>query len=208
MSQIGEPEKPAGLDAEFDPLARFDTWFAEATKSEPSEATAMSLATSDSSGRPNVRMVLLKAVAEGGFVFYTNLESAKGVELAVQPFAALCFHWKSLQRQVRVRGPVSRVSDDEADAYFATRPKDSQIGAWASAQSRPMRERWEFEKAIAKLAAKYAFAKVPRPPFWSGFRVVPLEMEFWQDRPFRLHDRMVFRRETPKGAWTTEKLFP
>ena len=168
----------------------------------------MSLATSDSNGRPNVRMVLLKAADESGFVFYTNLESAKGTELAVQPFAALCFHWKSLQRQVRIRGPVSLVSDAEADAYFATRPKDTQIGAWASLQSRPMRERWEFEKAIAKLAAKYALAKVPRPPFWSGFRVVPLEIEFWRDRPFRLHDRLVYRRDAPSGQWTTEKLFP
>ena len=208
MAQISEPEERGGIEAKSDPIALFHSWFAEATNSEPGEATAMSLATSDVKGRPNVRMVLLKAADESGFVFYTNLESAKGVELAAQRFAALCFHWKSLHRQVRVRGPASQVSDAEADAYFATRPKDSQIGAWASAQSRPMQERWEFEKAIAKLAAKYAFAKVPRPPFWSGFRVVPLEIEFWRDRPFRLHDRLVYRRDAPDEPWMTEKLFP
>jgi pyridoxamine 5'-phosphate oxidase len=168
----------------------------------------MSLATTDSTGRPNIRMVLLKAADEGGFVFYTNLESAKGTELSAQPFAALCFHWKSLQKQIRVRGPVSRVSEAEADEYFATRPKDSQIGAWASAQSRPMSERWELEKSIAKLAAKYALAKVPRPPFWSGFRVFPLEIEFWRNRPFRLHDRLVYRRRALSEPWAAEKLYP
>jgi pyridoxamine 5'-phosphate oxidase len=141
-------------------------------------------------------------------VFYTNLESAKGQELAGQPHAALCFHWKTLRRQVRVRGIVSRVSDAEADAYFATRAKDSQIGAWASAQSRPMEGRFVFEKEIAKYAAKYALAKVPRPPHWSGFRVTPLEIEFWRDRPFRLHDRLVYHRETPDAPWRTERLFP
>jgi pyridoxamine 5'-phosphate oxidase len=208
MSEIGGPLNDGGIAAKDDPIVLFQAWLAEATKSEPEEATAMAVATTDSSGRPNARMVLLKGVDAGGFVFYTNLESAKGAELAVQPFAALCFHWKSQKKQVRIRGPVSQVSDAEADAYFATRPKDSQIGAWASPQSQPMKERWEFEKAIAKLAAKYALAKVPRPSFWSGFRVAPLEIEFWRDRPFRLHDRLVYRRASTEKPWLTERLYP
>jgi pyridoxamine 5'-phosphate oxidase len=208
MSEIGGPVDDGGIAAQGDPLALFNTWFSDAGKSEPNEANAMSLATADASGQPNVRMVLLKGIDSGGFVFYTNLESAKGTELSARPSAALCFHWKTQRRQVRVRGPVERVSDDEADAYFATRPKESQIGAWASAQSRPMEERWEFEKAIAKLAAKYALSKVPRPPFWSGFRVIPLEVEFWRDRPFRLHDRLVYRRAGPDKPWSTVRLYP
>jgi pyridoxamine 5'-phosphate oxidase len=208
MSEIGGPLDDGGIAAKDDPMALFEAWLADATKSEPNEPTAMALATTDASGRPNIRMVLLKGTDAGGFVFYTNLESAKGTELTANSFAALCFHWKSQRKQIRVRGPVSRVSDAEADAYFATRPKDSQIGAWASAQSRPLQERWEFEKAIAKLAAKYALAKVPRPPFWSGFRVAPLEMEFWRDRPFRLHDRLVYRRAATDKPWRTERLYP
>jgi pyridoxamine 5'-phosphate oxidase len=153
-------------------------------------------------------MVLLKEATPGGFVFYTNTESAKGRELAVDPFIALCFHWKTQRRQVRVRGSVAPVSDAEADAYFATRPKDSQIGAWASAQSRAMEGRWAFEKEIAKYAAKYALVKVPRPPHWGGYRVTPFEIEFWRDRPFRLHDRLVYRRDAPDKPWRTGRLFP
>jgi pyridoxamine 5'-phosphate oxidase len=208
MSEIGGPLNDGGIAAKDDPIALFQGWLADATKSEPEEATAVALATVDSKGRPNIRMVLLKGIDAAGFVFYTNLESEKGVELTARPFAALCFHWKSQKKQVRVRGPVSRVSDAEADAYFATRPKDSQIGAWASPQSRPMKERWEFEKAIARLAAKYALAKVPRPAFWSGFRIAPLELEFWRDRPFRLHDRLVYRRASTDAPWHTEKVYP
>lgn len=153
-------------------------------------------------------MVLLKAVDRDGFVFYTNLESAKGRELDANPFAALNFHWKTVRKQVRVRGSVSKVSDAEADAYFASRAKDSQIGAWASAQSRPMEGRWVFEKEIAKYALKYGLTKVPRPAHWSGFRIKPLSIEFWHDRPFRLHDRVVFRRPDDNAQWSKARLYP
>ncbi len=197
-----------GITAADNPLVLFSAWMDEAIASEPNDPNAMALATVDSSGHPNVRMVLLKGADDRGFVFYTNLESAKGAELTGQPFAALCLHWKSLGRQIRVRGAVSPVSDAEADAYFATRPKDSQIGAWASAQSRPMEGRWVFEKAIAKYAAKYALSSVPRPPYWSGFLLAPVEIEFWRSRPFRLHDRLVYRRADPSSPWRTERLFP
>jgi pyridoxamine 5'-phosphate oxidase len=168
----------------------------------------MTLATVDADGMPNARMVLLKGADERGFVFYTNLGSQKGQELDARPKAALVFHWKSVNKQVRVRGPVERVTDEEADAYFATRPKQAQIGAWASKQSTPLESRLAFEKAVALTAAKYALGAVPRPPFWSGFRIVPLQIEFWQDRPFRLHDRIVFKRDAVGGAWSKTRLYP
>ena len=196
-----------------EPFALFETWFADAQAHEPNDANAMALASVDASGMPNVRMVLLKGVDAidrpgRGFVFYTNLESAKGAELIASRKAALCFHWKSLRRQVRVRGEVSRTSDAEADAYFATRPRGSRLGAWASQQSRPLESRFALEKAVAAVTARYPLGAIPRPPFWSGFRVVPLEMEFWHDRPFRLHDRVVFRRGGPGEAWRKERLYP
>ncbi|HEV2560913.1 MAG TPA: pyridoxamine 5'-phosphate oxidase [Rhizomicrobium sp.] len=208
MSQIGGPVDDGGIADGREPMALFAQWMDEAAKTEPNEANAMSVASVDGEGRPNIRMVLLKSADARGFVFYTNLESAKGRELLGQPHAALCFHWKTVRKQVRVRGPVARVSDEEADAYFASRPKDSQIGAWASAQSRPMEGRFAFEREIAKYAAKYALTKVPRPPYWSGFRVTPLEIEFWRDRPFRLHDRLVYARDADGKPWRTERLFP
>jgi pyridoxamine 5'-phosphate oxidase len=191
-----------------EPLALFASWFDEAKISEPADPNAMSLATVDADGLPDVRMVLLKGVDARGFVFYTNLESRKGEELAANPKAALLFHWKSLTRQVRVRGPVERVTDAEADAYFATRPKLSQIGAWASRQSSPLESRLAFEKAVALQTARYAIGAVPRPPFWSGFRIIPLVMEFWHDRPFRLHDRVEYRRAALGATWGKTRLYP
>ena len=191
-----------------EPLRLFSAWMEEARRKEPADANAMSLATVDADGMPNVRMVLLKGLDDRGFVFYTNTESQKGQELTGQPKAALLFHWKSLTRQIRVRGPVETVTAEEADSYFATRPRLAQLGAWASQQSRPLESRLAFEKAVAVQTAKYALGAVPRPPHWSGFRIVPLRMEFWHDRPFRLHDRVEFRRTEPRGPWTKTRLYP
>ncbi len=191
-----------------EPIALFHEWMKRAKETEPEDANAMALATADKDGYPDVRMVLLKDVDERGFVFYTNLESIKGLELKENPRAALCFHWKSLRRQVRVRGEVVPVSEEEADAYFASRAKDSQIGAWASKQSRPLETRFELEKQVAVFTAKFGLGKVPRPPHWSGFRIAPRRIEFWRDRPFRLHDRLVFKRESPADRWQTERLYP
>ena len=191
-----------------EPLVLFEAWMEEAKGSEPADPTAMTLATVDADGLPNARMVLLKGVDARGFVFYTNTESQKGRELAAHPRAALVFHWKSLTRQVRVRGPVERVTDADADAYYATRARMSQIGAWASKQSAPLESRHAFEKAVAFYTAKHGIGTVPRPPYWSGFRIVPTVMEFWHDRPFRLHDRVEYRRETHGGPWVKTRLYP
>lgn len=189
-----------------DPLALFAEWFELAKKREPNDANAMALATVDADGLPNVRMVLLKDIDAAGLTFFTNLESAKGRELAANPKAALLFHWKSIRRQVRFRGQVAAVTKEEADAYFATRARASQIGAWASAQSRPMEGRFALEKAVAHEAARFGLAQVPRPEHWSGFRLAPVEIEFWVNRPFRLHDRLQFRRAGE--GWTTRRLYP
>ncbi|AXK80984.1 pyridoxamine 5'-phosphate oxidase [Pseudolabrys taiwanensis] len=191
-----------------EPFQLFAAWLEQATATEPRDPTAMTLATVDADGMPNARMVLLKGADERGFVFFTNLGSQKGQELDGQRKAALVFHWKSLNKQVRVRGTVEPVSEEEADTYFATRPKQAQIGAWASKQSTPLESRLAFEKAIAIAAAKYALGTVPRPPFWSGFRIVPVSIEFWQDRPFRLHDRIVFKRDAAGQPWSKTRLYP
>jgi pyridoxamine 5'-phosphate oxidase len=196
-----------------EPFLLFEGWLGEATEHEISDPNAMALATVDEAGLPNVRMVLLKGVdapreRNRGFVFYTNLESVKGRELAANPQAALLFHWKSIERQVRVRGPVAAVGANEADAYFASRPRLSRIGAWASEQSRPLESRFALEKAVALYTAKFSLGEVPRPPHWSGFRLVPLEIEFWASRPFRLHERVVFRRAASDGPWVKTRLYP
>nr|WP_193369977.1 pyridoxamine 5'-phosphate oxidase [Pelagibius marinus] len=197
-------------DRPADPLAIFAAWLAEAETSEPNDANAMALSTVGSDGMPSCRMVLLKGYDDAGFVFYTNFESRKGRQLLATPKAALLFHWKSLRRQVRIEGEVAPVSDAEADEYFASRHKQSQIGAWASQQSRPLEGRFELEKRVALYAAKYAVTQVPRPPHWSGFRLTPRLIEFWQDGAFRLHDRLVYtRRDSGAGdSWTTERLYP
>ena len=191
-----------------EPMRLFAAWLADATASEPRDPNAMTLATVDRDGMPNARMVLLKGADEQGFVFYTNMGSQKGQELAASAKAALVFHWKSLNRQVRVRGPVENVTAEEADVYFATRPKQAQIGAWASKQSQSLESRMAFEKAVAINAAKYAIGSVPRPPNWSGYRIVPDQIEFWHDRPFRLHDRIVFKRAGLGQAWSKTRLYP
>ncbi len=191
-----------------EPLALFSAWMEEASRSEPNDPNAMALATADADGFPDVRMVLLKGFDEAGFVFFTNLESAKARELRERPQAALVFHWKSLRRQVRIRGNVAQVSDAEADAYFATRPRLAQIGAWASKQSSPLESRLAFEASVARVTARYPLGTIPRPPFWSGFRIAPLAIEFWHDRPFRLHDRIAFTRSQTHETWTRTRLYP
>ncbi len=196
-----------------DPFVLFGSWLALAEKSEPNDPNAMALATVDGEGLPNVRMVLLKGLdtagaKDRGFVFYTNYESAKGKELLNSGKAALCFHWKSLERSVRVRGLVTSVSDAEADDYYKSRPRLSRIGAWASAQSRPLEGRFALEAAVAKYTAKYAVGDIPRPPHWSGFRVTPHRIEFWMSRPFRLHDRVAFERQDAASPWSKSQLFP
>ena len=208
QSSYGDTPQAPDFSGAGDPLALFAAWFGDAQAQEINDPNAMALATVDETGLPNVRIVLLKDFGPKGFVFYTNFESAKGRELLASGKAALCFHWKSLRRQVRVRGGVTQVSEEEADAYFASRPRGSRIGAWASQQSRPLEGRFALEKAVALYAAKYAVGSVPRPEYWSGFRLAPVEIEFWHDRPFRLHDRTVFRRGSPVEPWRTAQLFP
>lgn len=199
---------PGDFTEATEPFLLFSQWLKEASVSEPNDPNAMALASVDDDGLPNQRMVLLKGHDERGFVFYTNTQSQKGQELLAQPKASGLFHWKSLRRQVRIRGPVSLVSDAEADEYFASRPRDSRIGAWASQQSQPLESRFALEKAVAFYAAKHALGAVPRPPHWTGFRITPVYLEFWKDGAFRLHDRVVFRRPAEGGDWTKARLYP
>lgn len=205
VAQVMAAQPPAPLEG-TDPMALFQSWLREANTTEPNDPTAMNLATVDAEGMPNSRMVLLKGVDATGFVFYTNSQSAKGNELSVNPKAALSFHWKSLRRVVRVRGDVQTVMAAEADAYFATRARAAQIGAWASEQSQVLPGPLALEKRIAQVGLKFGLGQVTRPPHWSGYRVVPQRIEFWRDRPFRLHERLVFTRYG--DGWTTSRLYP
>jgi pyridoxamine 5'-phosphate oxidase len=202
------PPDDAVLFARDEPLALYADWLKEAREKEPNDSNAMALATVDKDGMPDVRMVLLKDFDARGFTFYSNTESAKGLQLAANPHAALCFHWKSLRRSVRLRGTVSVVEAETADAYFASRDRGARIGAWASDQSRPLETRFALEKRIAEEAARFGLGDVPRPPQWIGWRLAPVRMEFWRDRPFRLHDRLEFMRADPQSPWTRQRLYP
>ena len=207
MAIMGESGLTAGdFGASEEPFALFADWLADATAHEPNDPSALALATVDEEGLPDVRMVLLKAADERGFVFYTNYESNKGRQILASRKAAMCFHWKSLRRQVRLRGDVETVSDSEADDYYASRARGSRIGAWASQQSRPMEGMFALEKAVAAYTVKYAVGEIPRPPYWSGFRLVPRMIEFWHDRPFRLHERVRFERG--EDGWRKVRLYP
>lgn len=205
MSSKVDPEDFTGASH---PEPLFSAWFDEAEKSEINDANAMTLATVDASGMPNARVVLLKGLDARGFVFYGNIESAKGQELLANPKAALCFHWKSLRRQVRIRGVAEQVSAAEADAYYASRPLGSRIGAWASQQSRPLESREVLKRAVARFEKEFEGMNPARPRYWVGFRIIPLHMEFWADRPHRLHDRILFSRANPDAPWTKTRLYP
>jgi pyridoxamine 5'-phosphate oxidase len=211
-SSAGTPKAQAPEGADFtearDPYPLFRSWMAEAEAAEPADPEAMALATVGADGLPNVRMILLKGADERGFVFYTNCESAKGLELAAQPKAALLFYWKSLGRQIRIRGTVEPTTEAEADAYFATRHRESRIGACASAQSRPLASRAVLEADVERLTQTFGDGAVPRPSYWHGYRLMPLEIEFWRNGRFRLHDRIVFRRASPIDPWTKTRLYP
>ena len=193
---------------ENEPFSLFGTWLKEAQAAEINDPNALALATVDADGLPDVRMVLLKDFDQRGFVFYTNFESQKGQEILGSMKAAMCFHWKTLRRQVRVRGPVEIVSNEEADEYYKTRARGSRIGAWASKQSRPLESRFALEKAVAEYTLKYAIGEIPRPDHWSGFRIKPTSIEFWKDGAFRLHDRIEFRRDEAEGDWNKVRMYP
>lgn len=190
------------------PFELFASWLQAASETEPNDPNAMTVATADADGRPSARILLLKGFDEQGFVFYSNMESQKGLELTINPFVALCFHWKSVRRQVRITGPVTRVSDAEADAYFNSRPRGSRVGAWASQQSRPLADRATLMAAVENADRNYPGETVPRPPYWSGWRLTPLAIEFWQDGEFRLHDRFRFSRASESEAWAVSRLYP
>jgi pyridoxamine 5'-phosphate oxidase len=205
---VGDPNDLVPTDAVADPFELFAEWFDQARATEVNDPNAMALATTDPDGLPDVRMVLLKDADPAGFVFYTNVGSSKGVELAANMRAAGVLHWKTQGRQVRFRGPVERVTDAEADAYFASRARHSRIGAWASRQSRPLRGRDVLDADVRREAERFGDGDIPRPPHWSGFRIRPVYLEFWTNMPFRLHDRLVFRRDSPNGAWERGRLYP